>query len=489
MYETISKIINKENIAKDDLNILCYSKDLAPMPEELLNAYGFLKPNMVIRPKTTQEISEILKYAFYQKIPITTRAGGTWALGGTIPIEGGIVIDVSSLNKILEFNKEDEYIKVQSGVIWKHLMDYLEKENFQVGANPSSSPSATIGGFIATGGAGGIGVSKFNTCGDQIISMQVILSNGKIIETNPYNSWFFVGSEGTLGIITEVTLKTFPLNNKKHFIFGFNNIDEGIEAFQKISNLKPYYLSFIDKNFVKCLNENNHHFPEKELTVILTINGTKQKLDILEEKIKEICKKSEIYSNDLAIEEWENRFKSVLSIKKLGPTIFSPEIQVPIKFIESTLKELQKLFINRKCAIEVMANTNEMVTILPILFTDERNKSDFFKVFSYTKPITNIGYKNKGCIYGIGLYNTPHMEKIHKNGFKIMKEIRKNLDPHNILNPSKTTQIRIPGIFQDLFMMLMSISPDFVFFVLKVVNSLPKKFIRFGLKIIGGKLR
>lgn len=489
MKEVLTQIVGEENISQNELDLLCYSRDLAPLPDELLKSYGVLKPEVVVRPKTTEEVGQILKYASAEKIPVTPRGGGSWALGGTIPVEGGIVLDLTQLDQILELNEKDEYVRVQAGVVWKRLSDYLARKGFELGTYPSSAPSATVGGFIATGGAGGIGVAKFGPVAQQIISMKVVLPSGEVIETNPWESWLFAGAEGTLGIITEVVLKVFPSEEKRHFLFSFNTIEEGIEAFEKIYQLKPYYLTLIDQGFIQCLNEKGPSLPERELMVVFTLRGSKDWLNQIEKQISEICQRGERESEELAREEWENKFRLALSIKSLGPTIFSPEIQVPVTSLNGAFRELKQLLKKRKHAIEAMANHQGMVTILPIILTDERNRADFFKVFSFTKGITGIGYRASGCVYGIGLYNTPHLKKIHRQGASVMRQLKEELDPYQILNPSKTIAVRIPGIFQSLFMTVMKFVPQLVASGLKTVKCIPTGMIRFGLKMIGGQLR
>ena len=488
IYSALAEVVGEENVSQNELDLLCYSHDLAPMPEELLHAYGMIPPLVVVRPKNIEEVSKILVYANKNKIPINTRGGGSWALGGTLPIEGGIVLDISGMDRILELNEKDEYVKVEGGVVWKHLMDYLEKKSFEIGPNPSSSPSATIAGFISTGGGGGIGVSRYGTMGDQILSMKVVLSDGRIIETNHWDSWYFVGSEGTLGVIGEISLKVYPLRKKLYYVSGYDSVSDGMSAFKRLYELKPLYLTFMDRGFIECLNEKGHNLPEKELTVVSIFETCDNEKEYLESKVDEICGNT-LYDTEVAKEEWENRFSVALSIKSLGPTLFSPEIQMPIKFVKEAFEKLEKLISKRKHAVEAMATDTGTVTILPTILTDERDMIDFLNVFSLTGGINKIGYKYHGCVYGIGLWNTPHMRRIHKNGFKVMQALRKKLDPARILNPSKTTRIRVPGYLQNMFMLMMDAVPGVVAAVLKLLRFMPTGFLRFGLRLMGGQLK
>ncbi|SPD74727.1 hypothetical protein PITCH_A310005 [uncultured Desulfobacterium sp.] len=243
LYEDIAAIVGKERATESNLDRICYGHDLAPLPDELLKGLGVSKPDVVIRPDKVSHVVDVMKYALRRNVPVTPRGGGSWGLGGVLPIEGGIVIDLSGMNHIIELNTEDEYVTIETGLEWKRLSDKIKKHGFHVGAYPTSAPVATVGGYISTGGSSGIGVSQYGTIGDQIISLKVVLPDGRVVKTNPWDSWFFVGSEGTLGIVCEATLKIFKNNIIKHMLFGFDSLDAGLEAIIKLGQLNPYYFA------------------------------------------------------------------------------------------------------------------------------------------------------------------------------------------------------------------------------------------------------
>jgi glycolate oxidase len=145
--DSLREIVGEKWISTDEFDLLCYSRDLAAsIPDDLLKSYGMVGAEAVVLPQDTEQVSKILAYANRHNIAITPRGAGSWALGGTLPMEGGIVVDATKLDKIIRFSAEDEYIHVQAGVEWKRLVDFTEKRGFVVGANPSSGASATVGG-------------------------------------------------------------------------------------------------------------------------------------------------------------------------------------------------------------------------------------------------------------------------------------------------------------------------------------------------------
>ncbi len=485
------EIVEKDQITTNKLDLICYSTDLAPLPESLLKSYGMLSPEVVVRPKNVKELSGIVAFANQRDIPITPRGAATTAAGGVIPIEGGIVLDLCSLNKILEFNEEDEYVRVETGLEFQRLIDWLEAKGWQLGAYPSSAPSATIGGYIGAGAGAGVGIPKYGNIGDQIISLKVALADGRIVQTSPGESWLFVGSEGTLGVIGEITLRVFKKGERKFFMFGFDSLYAGINALTKLIKLRPYFISFLDKGFVTFLNEvGASRLPLKELTIPLVIEGSEQELERDEKKVSEICSAATWYREKLAIEEWHHRFKVGMSFKSLGPSILVQELRVPLVKLEEVLREIKDMLAEERWGIESLASDNNSIVLVVYILADERNKADYFKKFAYIREFGNLEMKHNGTPFGIGLHNTALMPKIHtEEALQLMRSLRSFLDPNNILNPSKTTQIRVPGLMAASSMKMMGIVPEVVEFGLASASYMPLSLTRLGLKLMGGKLR
>ena len=488
----LAGIVGKENVSTDELDLLCYGRDMAPMPDELLTSYGMIPPEAVARPGRAEEVASILKWASERGVPVTPRAGGSWALGGTIPIEGGLVLDLSRMDGIVEVNEENGYVRVGGGVSWKRLSDALERRGLRVGTYPSSAPSAAVAGFLSTGGGGGIGAAMHGPAGDQVLSLKVVLSDGRIVETDPWSSWLFIGAEGTLGIICEAVLKVFPLQPMHHVMLAFDDPGRGWEAFRRLYALRPYFLTFIDRGFAQALNESaqegHEKLPERELAFVASFTGPEEALFNIRKEIEDSWP-NELCESGLAREEWENRFRAVLSTKALGPTIFSPEIQIPIAQLPEAFVELERAMGSRRHGMEGMAIGGDAVTILPIIYTDERDSADFLKVFSFTRDITDIGYRCGGCVYGIGLHNSNHMGKIHGRGLDVMRRIRAEIEPSGALNPSKTTQVRLPYFLLRISMSAMDGLPWLVAAGLRLAGLVPRPLLRLGLRVFGSQQR
>jgi FAD/FMN-containing dehydrogenase len=500
----LKRIAGEAHVSTDPLDMLCYSRDMAPMPDDLLKTYGLTEPDAVVRPASAEEVAAVLAWASAHDVPVTPRAGGSWALGGTIPIEGGIVVDLSRLDKVIELNEEDRYVRVGGCLTWLRLSDILAKKGLRVGTYPSSAPSAGIAGFVATGGSGGIGASLHGPVGDQVIALKVVTPDGRIVETDPFSSWLFTGAEGTTGIICEVVLKVFPAEPLYHALLAFDDTSAAWKAFDDLYRMRPYFLTFLDQGFASALNrsakqrsgahghgsahEQSHDLPEKPVSFVAVFTGDQAQLDAVKSHVEQTWA-SELCPAELARHEWEGRFDAVLQTKCLGPTIFSPEIQTPISELPAVFDELEKVVGVRDHAVEGMAMGGGAATILPVIYTDERDASDFLKVFSFTRDIVDIAYGHGGSVYGIGLHNSGHVPKVHGWGHEVMSRIRRELDGRNVLNPSKTTQVRVPLWVMRVAMSFMDSMPWLVAAGLRVAGIVPRPILKFGLRVIGSHQR
>lgn len=486
----LTGIVGEERISTEKSELFCYSRDLGnSIPDELLKAYGMLGPDVVVLVETTDEVSRICAYAHEHNIPVTTRGGGSWALGGVLPMDGGIVIDTCKLKEIKNVNREDGTVEVGAGMTWKRLMDTLGEHGLMVGAHPSSSVSATIGGFIATGGGAGTGVPKHGTVGDQIISLTVVRADGTVVKTNPFDSWLFIGSEGTLGIVTEATLKVFPLRQIEHFLFYFDSLEQGAEALQRLSHLKPYQLSFLDRGFLSLLKRAGEHCLERELAVAVSITGSAAEIARQKEEVLSICAAGQQQPDYVARDEYENRFKIGLVFKCLGPSLFVQEIRVPLRFIKSVIDDIARLLAGYTWGIESLGSDTGAIVLSVMILGDEREEIEYLKTFSLSASFGALAARYCGTVYGIGLHNAVAMAGIHREGLEVMRDIRRSLDSKEILNPGKTTHPRIPALFVAMFMFMMKTLPFFVRFMLDTMKYLPTGLLRFGLSIVGGKIK
>ncbi|NVM00722.1 MAG: FAD-binding oxidoreductase [Candidatus Helarchaeota archaeon] len=449
IYQKLEEICGKQNVSNRELDLIVYNSDLASLPPIILKLYDIKPAEYVVRPTSSSQISEILKLANEKKVPITPRAGASAGLGGALAVSGGIILDLTSLDKIIGYDPEKKYIIVESGVSWKKLIKYLAKFNRKIGIHPSSSPSATIGGFISSGGYAGIGAPKFGPISEQIINFEVVLPTGEILTVAPPFSSTFVGAEGTLGIVTKICLKTYPIKGITALTFGFKNTRSAIQGISDLlrKGIKPYHLMLVDKYFLRLSRKLGIEVPKHNLMVFIALEGTPKNLGLQKEKILSILTNGELINGVFASEEWDRRYNAELFIKRAGPSMILLEIGLSLTDIPDFVSQYNELCDEKDIEVGlfgILGHGNTMLC-MPFLLADERKGMDYLKLLSLSREIINLGLGVGGTVYGVGLHNTPYLKHVYSSeALNFFKEIKNMLDPNNILNPGKITESRVP---------------------------------------------
>ncbi len=445
----LEEICGKNNVSDSKLDLIVYNSDLASLPPVISKLYDIKPAKYVVRPSSTSQISEILKLANEKKIPITPRAGATAGLGGALAVSGGIILDLTSLDKIIEFNSKTNYVTVESGVSWKKLIKYLTKFNRKIGIHPSSSPSATVGGFISSGGYAGIGAPKFGPISEQIVNFEVVLPTGEILIVKPPFSSTFIGAEGTLGIVTKICLKTYPIKGITALTFGFKNMRSAVQGVLELlkKGIQPYHLMLVDKNFLNLSRKLGIDIPKHDLMVFIALEGSLENLGLQKEKILKILTNGELFNGGVASEEWDRRYNAELFIKRAGPSMILLEIGLSLADITEFVSQYYELCEEKDIEvglIGILGHGNTMLC-MPFLLTDERKGMDYLKLLSLSREIISIGVGVGGTVYGVGLHNTPYLNYIYSTEtLNLFTELKKFLDPDNILNPGKIIERKVP---------------------------------------------
>lgn len=351
--ESIGKIVGPERISIGESILDLHSKDES--------FHQRRKPDVVAWPLRTEEIGEILKLANEKRIPVTPWGAGTSLEGNPIPVEEGIVLDLQQMNHILEIRKEDLQVRVEAGVIYKELNKTLSR--YGIFFPPDPGASATIGGMVGNN-ASGIRTVKYGATKDFVLSMVIVLPSGEIIRvgTNAIKTSsgydlcrLFVGSEGTLGVVTEVSLRLTGLPAEfMAAVVQFNSIREATDTVFQImcSGLSPAALEFLDAPTVQVVNQFKKLSLEEKPTLFVEFHGSsatglKEELEM----IKEICHENQSFQfdSDIGREErnrlWEARYGVRESIKVNHPGFYPLVIDtaVPISKYSDMVEWGQKV--------------------------------------------------------------------------------------------------------------------------------------------------
>lgn len=444
-FKALQKIVGMGNIFADSPHLNAYSFDSTRL-ESL--------PQFVIFPRNEQEVSEILRYANLHRIPVTPRGAGSGMSGGSI--NSGIILATQKhLNEVLNIDPRNLCVSVQPGIINAHLNEILKPHGLFFAPDPASSGFSTIGGNIAEN-SGGMNALRYGTCKDNILSLRAVLGNGEVIQIGHktykdvagYNLLSLMcGSEGSLGIITELTLKLHPIQRfTRSVILCFQSIQDLTEASYAIlsSGITPSAMEFLDTLTINALNQKFNIYPSSARAILIVRLASFSQSNIQEEirEIQKICPQSIDFAQaeNQAEEEkiWLGRKNAsqalfVYGIKKLNEDITVPRNQVG-SFLQQTEKIGGKYGFHIPCFGHIgdgNIHTNVML----------KNLNDIKRGQEAVRELFEIALSLGGTLsgeHGIGVTKAPFMpmafSEIH---LELFKSIKKVFDPNHILNPNK----------------------------------------------------
>jgi D-lactate dehydrogenase (cytochrome) len=415
------------------------------------------RPDVVVWPIRAEEISQILKMAHERRIPVTPWGAGTSLEGNPIPVKGGIVLDLQQMNHILELMEGDLQVRVEAGAIYKELNQYLSRYGLFFPPDPGAS--ATIGGMVGNN-ASGIRTIKYGSTKDFVLSMVVVLPSGEIIRTgtNAIKSSsgydlcrLFVGSEGTLGIITEVTLRLIGLPAEYVAALAqFHLIREATDTVSQImrSGFSPAALEFLDTPTVQAVNRCKKLGLEEKPTLFVEFHGIsaaglREEL----ERVKEICAENRSLRFDSGIGRaersrlWEARYEVRESIRANNPGLYPLVIDtaVPISKYSDMVEWGQRILEKRGLKGYAFGHAGSGNLHMEILGVPGE-KRQWQKVREAEEEMVEFALKCGGTStgeHGIGIGKRKFMRREHGESLKLMRQIKELLDPDGIMNPGK----------------------------------------------------
>lgn len=441
----------KDQIADD------YSKD------EIGTVVGV--PEVLMFVQTAEQISKIMKYANENIIPVVVRGSGTGLVGGCVPLEGGIVICTSRMNKILELDENNLTLTVEPGVLLFEIYQYLESRGYFYAPDPGEK-TATIGGNISTN-AGGMRAVKYGTTRDWIVALEVVLPNGdieqfgrKVVKDSTGYSLknLIVGSEGTLAIVTKAILKIAPKPKETlSLLVPFQSREEALEAVPEIikAHLSTIAIEFFERNTILLSEEFlSKKFPDKnhDAYILLTFEGhNKKELKFNYEMAAELVIR-ELKAIDAYIVDTEERKDSVWkargafleAIKSSTIEMDECDVVVPRSEISDFIKftyELQEKYKVRIPSFGHAGDGNLHIYICRDNYSKEEFNIILEKVFDEMYQRANLVGGLVSGEHGIGFAKKEFMRKqLGDSQVRLMNGIKRVFDPNNILNPGKICQ-------------------------------------------------
>lgn len=447
--EFIKSIVGPERMSQGESVLDLHSKDESFHLRK--------KPDLVVWPLSAEEISRILKLANERRIPVTPWGAGTSLEGNPIPVKGGIVLDLQQMNRILELRAEDLQVRVEAGVIYKELNQSLSRYGLFFPPDPGAS--ATIGGMVGNN-ASGIRTIKYGATKDFVLSMVVVLPSGEVIRvgTNAVKTSsgydlcrLFVGSEGTLGVMTEVTLRLIGLPEEfMAAVAQFNFVREATDTVSQImrSGLSPAALELLDAPTVQVVNQFKKLSLEEKPTLFIEFHGAsaaglKEELRVVEE----ICgeNRSLRFDSGIGREErnrlWEARYGVRESIQVNNPGLHPLVIDtaVPISKYPDMVEWSQKIVEKKGLKGYAFGHAGSGNLHMEILGIPEE-ETQWQKVREAEGEIVDFALECGGTAtgeHGVGIGKKTFMKREHGESLRLMEQIKKLLDPNGIMNPGK----------------------------------------------------
>lgn len=472
IMEELENIVGPGNVLNQDFDRVCYSLDHSPV--RFSKKFEYM-PEVVVLPETTEQVAEIVHMANKERIPITPRGGATGIGAHVMPIYGGIVLDMKKMDKILELDEDNMLVVVQPGIVNWRLDQELHKRGYVNPHDPGSSPASTIGGAVATGGVG-YRSSLYGPLTDQILGLEVVIPNGEVIRvglgtgstkisksSTGYDlKSLFVGSFGTLGVVTEVTLKIHPMPEAEESgLVGFRGFEEALDAAQNIRKLElPGLVIFVvyDEPSIETHKTLGVEYPPEAKAINwFVLSGTKEVVDTSRSKIIDISKQYGGWElpSETAKEYYADRHDGYVVATTVGKGILGPgafwnseETPIPAsKALEYRNKvlEIAKKYDVRLVYEEIWFGDPQGVGNDVFLEVDESNEDKWADYMAACREITREAVALGGSICScIGFDKRKYMRHDIQTlkmelgpALDVMRAIKKALDPNNIMNPGE----------------------------------------------------
>ncbi len=450
LFQKLCDIVGKKNCSNSPEEMHCYSYDSSKQT--------FL-PDAVTLPNSTKQVAQILQFAGEHRIPIVARGAGSGTTGGALPVKGGIIVSTSRMNKILEIDCDNQIGVVQPGVITGEFQQHLKQYRLMYPPDPASLKFCTMGGNVAEC-AGGPSAVKYGVTKDSVIGLEVVLANGDILNTGTRTekgvvgydlTRLFIGSEGTLGIVTKIIARLLPLpEHKETFLLQSNSLNKTTALVSTIlqQNIQPCTLEYMDKTAITLVSDRlSKKIPDTiQAMLIIEIDGSKEQVSEQCKQLEELIEKQEHCTLQRAVnqEEIEQIWLARRSISpacfQLSPSKTSEDVVVPrskipelVSFCESLAKQKKLIILTFGHAgdgnihVNMMSRDNSAAEKQKVL---EAKTELFQKVLAMNGTLSGE--------HGVGITKSEFIRmELDTVSLGVMQRLKELFDPNNILNPGK----------------------------------------------------
>lgn len=451
-------------LASDLLGLLPHDQVLHE-PEHLLT-YGFDgtaamrgEATVVVLPRSTEEVARVVRYAAERRVPIVTRGSGTGLSGGSVPSPGAIVLCLVQMDQLLELDERNLTVLVESGAITLKVAEAADAAGLLYPPDPGSMRISTIGGNVAEN-SGGLRGLKYGITRDYVMGMEVVLASGQIVwlgnkcvkDVAGYSMKdVFIGSEGTLGIITKVLLKLVPRPAAKRTMLAtYATMDAAAETVSAIIAAKiiPCTLEFLDHVTINCVEDFAHVGLPREAAAVLLMETDGHPAAVEDEarRMTEIAQACGAVSVAMAADAEEAarlataRRAAFSALARVAPTTILEDATVPRSELARMIAFIQEVGQRHQLRIGTFGHMGDG-NLHPTFLTDERNADEMHRVELAMREIFDYAIELGGTItgeHGVGLAKKAFLPRaLGEASFELLRQLKRTLDPDGILNPGK----------------------------------------------------
>lgn len=448
--QALIEIVGKENYTDSLIDMVSFSYDASEHSH---------RPACAVWPSDADQVAKILRLANSEKIPVIPRGAGTGLSGMAVPIKGGIILDLSHMNRIVKISIEDRLAVVKPGVVYVDLEKALEPFGFFFPPDPASGKVSTLGGNVATN-AGGLKGAKYGTTRDYVLGLQVVLPDGRIMRTGSkamksvsgYDlTRLFVGSEGTLGVVTEITLKINPKPTATSTALAtFDSLADAGNAINQImhSGIIPSALEILGRETLAAINENTDlNLPEVDAMLLAETDGyTREETDYQIKGVIQVFEENNAREvkqarTDKEVEDlWAARKSAYAVLARIKTHFVLEDVTVPMTHIAELLKGVEEISRRHDIQIATFGHAGDG-NLHPQILYDGYDQEQVRRMEAASADLFKLAIDLDGTLtgeHGIGLAKAPYMTLEHDPvAMDVMRHVKKMFDPNNILNPGK----------------------------------------------------
>ena len=452
--KALAQIVGSEHLLTGPYDLDRYSGD-ALTPSRAFGAEAAFDrlADLVVRPGSAAQVSQVLAWAQDAGTPVIPYGGGTGVMGGVLPVKGGVILDLRRLNRILEINPLDMTATVEAAVVLEDLEDALFERGLMPGHDPYSVPIATVAGTISTNGVG-YRAGAYGPMGDQVVAMEVVLPDGRMITTRavpkyssgPNLNHLFIGSEGVFGVITRATIRVFRLPESQVFAaMDFESFDQGFRASAELHALgiRPTLLDLTEE--------------EDKIRLYLLFEGFREGVTAQEKRARQVC--SEFGGQDLGpeptLDYWAGRHESAENYKRTALGKSRQErwnrsrargfdylhLGLPISQVLEYRREAEKILSSHRVRVAEYAIWSRPEFFSMMVVPEEGDDAGFRdNLGNAVEQVLTLAQDMGGVMeycHGVGIKLNHLLSREMGVGHDVIRQWKQTLDPANILNPGK----------------------------------------------------